>query len=66
MAGKIKALIDYIIEKRSEGNATLMVTTKTKIMLKGINPEIYTTTSEDNPVIERRLRDIGEELGITF
>lgn len=66
MAGKIKALIDYIVEKRSQGNPTLMVTTKTKIMLKGINPEIYTVTSEDNPAIEQRLKDIGKELGISF
>ncbi|HEX2956487.1 MAG TPA: hypothetical protein VHO70_06640 [Chitinispirillaceae bacterium] len=66
MAGKIKALIDLIVEKRSQGNPTLAVTTKTKIMLKGINPEIYNNTSEDNAAIEQRVKDIGKELGITI
>jgi hypothetical protein len=66
MAGKIKALIDLIVEKRSQGSPTRAVTTKTKIMLKGINPEIYTSSSEDNPTIEQRLKEIGKELGITI
>lgn len=66
MAGKIKALIDLIVEKRSQGNPTLAVTTKTKIMLKGINPEIYNSSSEDNDAVEQRLIAIGKELGITI
>jgi hypothetical protein len=66
MAGKIKALIDKIVEKRSQGNPTLMVTTKTKIMLKGVNPEIYTNTSDDDPIVEQRLKDIGKELGLSI
>jgi uncharacterized protein YgbK (DUF1537 family) len=65
MAGRIKAMIDQIIEQRSKGNATLKLTTKTKIMLKGINPEIYTNISEDNQAVEQRLKDIALELGVT-
>ena len=66
MAGKIKRLIDYIIEQRSQGDSTLANTTKTKMVLKGINPESYNEFSDDDPIIELRLKEIGKELNITF
>ena len=66
MAGKIKKLIDYIIEQRSQGDSTIVNTTKTKMLLKGINPDLYNESSDDDPKIELRLKEIGKELGITF
>jgi hypothetical protein len=37
MAGKIKKLIDSLIEQRSQGSASIATTTRTKLLLKGID-----------------------------
>lgn len=64
MPGQIRKLIDNILEKRSKGNPILMNTTKTKLMLKGINPDKYTNTSPDDTVILTKLKTIAKDLGI--
>ena len=62
MNGQAKRLIDAIIAQRSGGNPTLMITTRTKIMLKGVNPERFLTSTPDDPVIINKLRQIGRDL----
>jgi len=66
MAGQIKELIDQIVLSRSKGNATIASTTMTKICLKGINANIYTKTSTDDPDVINRLRQIALELGVSI
>lgn len=66
MAGQIKRMIDTIILERSKGNLTVATTTKTKIILKGINPDAYNAGSDDDPKVMARVRQIGAELGITL
>jgi hypothetical protein len=66
MPGKIKLMIDTTIAKRSKGNPTVALTTKTKLVLKGINPDRYTNTSEDDPVVIGKLEKIAAELGVRF
>ena len=41
MAGQIRIILDTIIERRSKGNSTIALTTKTKFILKGINPDRF-------------------------
>ncbi len=64
MAGKIKQLIDQIVEQRSAGDETIARTTRTKLVLKGINPSDYTASSADDPSVVQQLRDIANQLGI--
>lgn len=64
MPGQIRALLDQIIRQRSKGNPTLVATTTTKIMLKGINPGKFDAGSPDDPVIISRVRVIATELGV--
>ena len=64
MAGKIKKMIDTIIAKRSRGISELAYTTKTKLLIKGIDPEAYDENSEDNPLIIKRVKQFAKELGI--
>ncbi|HPQ16543.1 MAG TPA: hypothetical protein PLP04_15025 [Bryobacteraceae bacterium] len=66
MPGQIKRMIDTIIAQRSKGNPTIELTTKTKMILKGINPDRYTSTSEDDPVVIGKLKKIAAELGGTL
>jgi hypothetical protein len=66
MVGRIKRMIDTIIEKRANGNQTIVNTTRTKLRLKGISPDNYTLTSEDDPVIIEKLSNLAKELGISI
>lgn len=64
MAGIIRKMIDSILDKRSGGNSTIYATTKTKLMLKGIAVGKYTDSSEDDPVVIAKLKDIAKELDV--
>jgi hypothetical protein len=66
MVGRIKRMIDTIIEKRANGNQTIVNTTRAKLRLKGISPDNYTLTSEDDPVIIEKLNSLAKELGISI
>lgn len=61
MSGKIRIMIDEIVALRAQGNATIASTTKTKILLKGINPDAYTESSADDPVVMEKVRQIARE-----
>lgn len=56
MARQIKTMIDKIISEHAHGNPTLIITTKTKLMLKGIDPEKFGAGSEGDPAIVDKLR----------
>jgi hypothetical protein len=62
MAGKIKQLIDFIISQRAKDNPMLERVIKTKLILKGINPNKYTQMSEDDPIILAKLERMMQEL----
>lgn len=64
MAGKIKIMIDKIVAERSKGSETIKATTRTKLILKGINTAAFNETSEDNPALIAKLHDIAKEMGV--
>jgi hypothetical protein len=64
MTSKTKCLIDLIIEKRSNGNPLLAEMTKTKMILKGIDPTKFTSSTPDDPKIIEKLEKLASELGI--
>jgi hypothetical protein len=64
MAGRIKEMIERIIQERSKGNPTIASTTEAKIILKGINPTQYSANSEDDPKVLEKLKLIASEFGI--
>lgn len=66
MAGQIKSAIDSIIEQRSRGNATIAATTKTKFILKGVNPDRFHASSPDDPAILAKIRAIAVEMGVSL
>ena len=57
-------MIDTIIERRSNGNPTLVATTRTKLILKGFSPDRYTAASPDDPATVARLTIIAQEMGV--
>jgi len=66
MAGQIKRLIQRLIDERSRGNPTLAVTTRTKLLLKGIRIDEYADSSPDDPAVIQQLRTVAGEMGITL
>lgn len=62
MAGKIKQMIDAIINQRAKDNPMLERVIKTKLILKGINPNKFTPESADDPVVIAKLEKMIQEL----
>jgi hypothetical protein len=61
MAGKIKLMIDAFVNQRAQGNTVLEGVVKIKLILKGIDPKIYTPESEDDPTIIAKLEELLKE-----
>ena len=64
MPGQTKRMIDCILERRARGNPTLFFATKTKLILKGVNPDRHTAESPDDPAVIAKVRAIAAELGV--
>jgi hypothetical protein len=64
LSGKIKKLIDQIIEERSNGNPAIAEMTIAKLILKGLNPNKFDSCSADNPEIISKLLDIAKQLNV--
>jgi hypothetical protein len=61
MAGKIKQMIDAFVNQRAQGNSVLEGVVKIKLILKGIDPKMYTLESEDDPSIIAKLNELMQD-----
>jgi len=57
-------MIDSILEQRAKGNPTILLTTRTKLILKGLNPDRFTATSPDDEALLAKVRSVAGELGV--
>lgn len=64
MAGKIKFMIDKIISDKAKGNDTIANCTRTKLILKGIAVNKYTSSSPDDPDVMKKVSQVAKELGV--
>jgi len=64
MQGETKRLLDAIIAQRSQGNETIALAMKTKLILKGLNPDRFTATTPDDPNVIAKVRDIARSLNL--
>ena len=64
MAGKIRQALDQIVEERGRGNPTFILATRTKLILKGLNPEKFNAASPDDPVLLQKVREVATEMGV--
>lgn len=64
MAGKIKRMIDEIIQERSKGNPAITEMTIAKLILKGLNPKKFDNNSVDDEIIIEKLINIANQLNI--
>ena len=63
MAGRVKELIDRLIELRTKGDRGLVAPMKIKLIMKGVDPDLFDTSSPDNPVVIQRVITIAKEMG---
>lgn len=63
MAGRIKRLIENLIEQRTQGEAALIAPTKIKLIMKGVDPDLFDDDSPDDPVIIQKIAAIADEMG---
>ena len=66
MSGTVKKVIDQIITIRANGNPTLVQTTKTKLIIKGLNPDRFTLQTEDDPAMVAKAYAAAKEMGINL
>lgn len=66
MVGRIKHMIDTIIEKRSNGDPAAIGPLRVKMILKGIYPDKYSSASIDDPAVIEKLNNLAKELEINF
>ncbi|MBU3172463.1 FIST signal transduction protein [Clostridium estertheticum] len=64
MAGKIREMINQIIQERSKGNPAIREMTISKLILKGLNPNKFDSHSADDPEIVRKLLKIAKQLNV--
>jgi len=64
MPGKIKELLDSIIQERSKGNPVIEEMTKAKLILKGLNPSNFHEFSDDDEYILEKVYTIVEQLNV--
>jgi len=55
-------MIDSVIQQRAAGNPMLEKILKTKMILKGVNPNKFTLESDDDPVVLEKLERMLREL----
>jgi hypothetical protein len=65
MSGVIHRMIDEIIQARSNGDPTVASTTRTKLVLKGVNPRAYDASSPDDPEVIAKLHAIAADFGVS-
>lgn len=66
MPGKIRRLLDEIVRQRTATNPLFATTTKTKLILKGLDPGKFNAASPDDPAILARVAAVAAEMGITL
>jgi hypothetical protein len=64
VTGQTKRLLDAIIAQRSQGNETIALAMKTKLILKGLNPDRFTATTADDPAVLAKVRAIAQSLNV--
>ncbi len=64
MAGRIKSVLDEILRQKSGGHPTILLATKTKLILKGLNPDKFAAASPDDPAVLTKALDAAREMGI--
>jgi hypothetical protein len=59
----VKELIDQLINLRTKGDRGLVAPLKIKLIMKGIDPDLFDASSPDNPTTIKKVITIANEMG---
>lgn len=59
-------MLEEIVRVRTANNPLFASTTKTKLILKGLDPTKFTANSPDDPTIMAKVIAAAAELGVYF
>lgn len=66
MAGEIAKYIQLIIDRRSKGDSLVAQTTKTKLILKGFDPNRFGASTPDDPGLIAKIKQVAGEMGVAI
>jgi hypothetical protein len=66
MSGRIKKMLDEIVQKKSGGKTVLVNVVMTKLILKGIDPTKFSASSPDDPAIIAKVTAVAQEMGVVI
>jgi hypothetical protein len=66
MSGRIKRMLDEIVQKKSGGKPVLVNVVMTKLILKGIDPSKFNASSPDDPVLIAKVTAVAHEMGVVI
>jgi len=66
VTGTVKGMLEKIIAVRGKANPTFVDATRAKLILKGLNPAKFTTSTPDDPELVARVRAVAAEFGVNL
>ena len=64
--GQVRMILDCIITQRSGGDPSVAHALRTKLVLKGIDPDRYSYDAPDDPQILERVKDLAHAYGVAI
>jgi hypothetical protein len=62
--GRIRQMLDRILQPPAPGGSHRVMALRTKLLLRGIDPEAFTHQTPDDPDLLRQVEEIADRLGI--
>jgi hypothetical protein len=59
-------MIDSIIQQRAKGDPLICIMTKSKLILRGVDPDRFDGSSADDPELIAVIKAIAAELGTSL
>lgn len=66
MAGQAHQLIEKLVTTRAQGNASVALSTRTKLLMQGIDSAKWTPTSPDDPAMIAKIRSVATAMGLSI
>lgn len=66
MAGQVHQLIEKLVNARAQGNASVALSTRTKLLMQGIDSAKWTPTSADDSAMIAKVRSVAGAMGLSI
>lgn len=66
MAGQVHQLIEKLVSGRAAGNKSVELSTRTKLLMQGIDSAKWTPTSPDDAAMIAKVRSVAGAMGVSL